>query len=84
MKSTRRLMAGATLLGGTLAIRLGTAGLIMRRIGDSTGPRCLAWLPLRDLAGMGSWLVAIFKRTFVWRDLRFGLTRDGRVVPRQT
>jgi ceramide glucosyltransferase len=75
---------GLAVLGGALAIRLGTAGLIMRRIGDAAGPRYLAWLPLRDLAGMGSWLVAIFKRTFVWRDLRFGLTRDGRVVPRPT
>jgi ceramide glucosyltransferase len=75
---------GLAVLGGALAIRLGTAALISWRIGDREGPRCLAWLPLRDLAGLGSWVVAIFKRTFVWRDLRFGLTRDGRVVPRPT
>jgi len=75
---------GLAVLGGALAIRLGTAALICWRIGDRAGPRYMAWLPLRDLAGLGSWMVAIVKRTFVWRDLRFGLTRDGRVVPRPT
>ena len=44
----------------------------------------LAWLPLRDVTGFGSWAVALFKRTFVWRDIRFGLTRDGRIVPRES
>ena len=43
----------------------------------------LAWLPVRDLAGIGSWFVALFKRSFVWRDHRFQLTRDGRIVPRE-
>ena len=75
---------GLAVLGGALLIRLATAALICWRIGDTEGPRALAWLPLRDLASMGAWLVAIFQRTFVWRDLRFGLTRDGRVIPRAT
>jgi hypothetical protein len=53
------------------------------RIGDREGLRSLHYLPVRDLAGVASWLVAICKRSFVWRDIRFGLTRDGRIVPRQ-
>jgi ceramide glucosyltransferase len=74
---------GLGVLGAVLAVRLVTAALIFLRIGDREGLKSLVWLPLRDLAGLGSWLVAIRKRTFVWRDNRFGLTRDGRIVPRE-
>ena len=70
-------------LGVTLAVRLGTRAWIFRRIGDREGLRMLPWMPLRDLAGLASWLVALCKRTFVWRDIRFRLTRDGRIVPRE-
>jgi ceramide glucosyltransferase len=73
---------GWAALLGTLAVRLGTRALIFQRIGDRDGLRFLAWLPVRDLAGIGSWLAAFCKRTFVWRHIRFGLTRDGRIVPR--
>jgi ceramide glucosyltransferase len=75
---------GWAALLGTLTVRLGTRAWIFRLIGDREGPRALAWLPVRDLAGLGSWLVALVKRTFVWRNLRFGLTRDGRIVPRES
>lgn len=68
---------------GTLAVRLGTRLPIFLAIGDREGPRMLGWLPLRDLTGLASWFVAFCKRTFVWRDIRFGLTRDGRIVPRE-
>lgn len=74
---------GWVALLGTLAIRLATRAGIFRCIGDRDGMRMLPWLPVRDVAGLGSWLVALCKRTFVWRDLRFGLTRDGRIVPRE-
>ena len=75
---------GWAALLGTLAVRLGSRAVIFRAIEDREGPRLLAWLPLRDLAGFGSWLVALTKRTFVWRDIRFGLTRDGRIIPRES
>jgi ceramide glucosyltransferase len=75
--------AAALVLAGAVAVRLGTVALIFRRIADREGLRYLAWIPARDLAGLGSWLMAICKRTFVWRDFRFELTRDGRIVPRQ-
>ena len=74
---------GLQVLGASLAIRLVTAAAQFVRIGDREGLRNLYWLPLRDLAGMASWVVALCKRSFVWRDIRFGLTRDGRIVPRQ-
>ena len=77
------LLGGFTVLAGTLAVRLVSRALIFRSIGDREGLRLLGWLPLRDLAGIGSWFTALFKRSFVWRDLRFGLTRDGRIVPRE-
>ena len=74
---------GLQVLGVTMAIRIVTAAAQFVRIGDREGLRYLHWLPVRDLASMASWVVAICKRSFVWRDLRFGLTRDGRIVPRQ-
>lgn len=74
---------GLGVLGVSLAIRLVTAAAQFVRIGDREGVRNLHWLPLRDVAGIASWVVAICKRSFVWRDIRFGLTRDGRIVPRQ-
>jgi ceramide glucosyltransferase len=74
---------GLQVLAATLAIRLVTAAGQFVRIGDREGLRSLHWLPVRDLVGVASWLVAICKRSFVWRDIRFGLTRDGRIVPRQ-
>ena len=64
-------------------MRLVTSAIQQIRIGDREGLRYLLWLPLRDVAGLASWVVASCKRTFVWRDIRFGLTRDGRIVPRQ-
>jgi ceramide glucosyltransferase len=74
---------GSALLLATLGVRLATRAWIFRGIGDRESGRMLAWLPLRDLAGLLSWCVALGKRSFVWRDLRFGLTRDGRIVPRE-
>jgi hypothetical protein len=48
---------------------------------DSEGLQNLAWLPLRDLAGLVSWLAALRSRELVWRGLSFNLTSDGRLVP---
>jgi ceramide glucosyltransferase len=74
---------GLQVLGVVLAIRTATSAIQQLRIGDREGLRYLLWLPARDVAGLASWVVASCKRTFVWRDIRFGLTRDGRIVPRQ-
>lgn len=74
---------GLEVLAVALGARLLTAGLTFLRIGDREGLANLYWLPVRDLVGLGSWVVALCKRSFVWRDIEFGLTRDGRIVPRQ-
>lgn len=68
---------------GTVTVRLLTRAGIFWRIGDREGIRLLHWLPIRDLAGFGSWFVALFKQSFEWRHFRFDLTRDGRIVPRR-
>jgi ceramide glucosyltransferase len=76
---------GMLVLGTTLAIRLATAALVLgpRGLRDREGLASLWLLPLRDLAGLASWVLALSKRTFEWRGLVFGLTRDGRIVPRE-
>lgn len=70
-------------LGAALAIRLGTAAIIAGRyLGDREGLKALWLLPLRDLLALASWYIALTRRTFVWRGHRFGLTKNGRIVPR--
>jgi ceramide glucosyltransferase len=49
---------------------------------DRATLRALWLLPLRDLAGLLFWVLALGKRTFVWRGHEFELTRGGRIVPR--
>jgi ceramide glucosyltransferase len=75
---------GLAVLAAALAIRLATAALILQfGLRDREGLRSLHWLPLRDLLGLASWLLALTRKTFVWRGMEFGLTRDGRIVPRE-
>jgi ceramide glucosyltransferase len=74
-------LLGLGILVGTLAIRLSTAGLIMGwGWRDREGLRALYLLPLRDLAGVFSLLLAFTRRTTFWRGTEFVLTRDGRLV----
>jgi ceramide glucosyltransferase len=69
------------ILGATLAVRMVTAGLIMNTgLGDRHAMGALPWLPVRDLAGLVSWLLAFLRRTTTWRGTEFILTRDGRLV----
>lgn len=83
------LSAPAELFGwgvfaGTVALRLLTAGVTMGwGLGDREGVRALWLLPLRDLAGLISWLLAFVQRTTTWRGTQFILTRDGRLVAQQ-
>jgi ceramide glucosyltransferase len=65
-----------------LVVRLGSAHVIARYMGDKEGRRAIPLLPLRDLCALVSWYIAMTRRTFEWRGLRFGLTKDGRIVPR--
>lgn len=74
---------GLAVLTTALAVRLGTAAVIAARyLRDREGLRALWLLPLRDILALATWYIALTRRTFVWRGHRFGLTKDGRIVPR--
>jgi ceramide glucosyltransferase len=73
---------GLLVLIGTIALRTGTAAYMLHLLQGQTRVRELALLPLRDLAGLLSWITAIGKRSFVWRGHEFRLTREGRIAPR--
>jgi len=75
---------GLTVLGGALALRLLTTGVILGwGLGDREGLKSLMLLPVRDLAAVVSLLLAFMKPTTIWRDKEFVLTRDGRIVARE-
>lgn len=73
---------GLNVFLGATVMRLATAMAIARRLGDVESVRALPLLPIRDILALASWYIALTRRTFVWRGLRFGLTKDGRIVPR--
>lgn len=74
---------GLAVLAGALAVRLGTTAVVLGwGFRDREGLRSLWLLPLRDTAGLVSWLLAFSKRTVIWRQAEFILTRGGRMVPR--
>ena len=61
-------------------MRLLTALFIMRFcLDDREGARAILWLPLRDIAGMVSWLLSFVWRKTTWRGTEFRLTADGRL-----
>jgi ceramide glucosyltransferase len=75
---------GLWVLAGAVALRLASAAIVLRvALRDREGLASLAWLPLRDIAALASWMLALTKRSFVWRGERFGLTAGGRIVPRR-
>jgi len=75
---------GWAVLVSAIFIRLVTAGAFLAvGLGDWTSVRSLALLPLRDVAGLVSWLLAFLWPTVIWRGEQFILTRDGRMVPKE-
>ncbi len=75
---------GLNVLLAALVVRLGTAEIIAHYLGDREGKRAAWLLPVRDIFALASWYIAITRRSFEWRGLRFGLTKDGRIVPRES
>jgi hypothetical protein len=74
---------GLVILAAAVAVRLGTTAVIMRGLlRDREGIRALHLLPLRDMAALISWFLAMTKRTTTWRGSEFRLTRSGRLVPK--
>jgi ceramide glucosyltransferase len=75
---------GIGVLGLALAIRVGAAAVVASLYGDGAVLKALWLLPFRDVVGLASWSAALRKRSFVWRGNEFRLTREGRIVPRQS
>jgi len=72
---------GLATLGGVLGLRLATAAAVMRwGSQDRQGLKSLALLPLRDIAALISWALALTKKTVIWRGSKLSLTRDGRLA----
>ncbi|HMZ54212.1 MAG TPA: bacteriohopanetetrol glucosamine biosynthesis glycosyltransferase HpnI [Nitrospira sp.] len=72
---------GIAVLVAAVLLRVVVAGCIMRwGLDDREGLRWLWLVPIRDIAALGSWMLAFTKRTTIWRDAEFVLTRDGRLV----
>ncbi len=74
---------GLAVLAGALAIRIATTAAALGAFRDREGLRSLWLLPLRDLLGLVSWVLAFTQRTVVWRGAEFVLTRNGRLVPKE-
>ena len=72
---------GLSVLAGTLVVRLMVSGIVMRwGLNDREGIRALWLVPFRDIAALGSWVLAFTKRTTIWRETTFRLTKTGRLV----
>jgi len=77
-------LLGLMVLGGAVLVRLATAAAILGwGFQDREGVRSLALLPIRDVAGLVFWFLAITTRTVTWRGANFNLTNDGRLVPKE-
>jgi len=64
-----------------VAVRLVCAALFARWVArESETLRALWLLPLRDVAGLASWAVALFSRTAHWRGRELALDRAGRIL----
>jgi ceramide glucosyltransferase len=75
---------GLAVAAVAVAVRLATAGLFMGwGLGDRTGLRYLALVPLRDLAGFVSTLAAFASPTVEWSGVRFVVGRGGRMVAQE-
>jgi ceramide glucosyltransferase len=76
---------GLNVLGATLAIRLLTSAIILGwGFRDREGMRALPLLPIRDFLGFASWLLSFTLGTTHWRGTEFILTRDGRLLPKES
>ncbi len=76
--------AGLTVLAAVLVLRLLTAAATMKRFRDREGMKALHLLPLRDVLALVTWFLSFTKRTVLWRGSEFILTRDGRLVPKES
>jgi ceramide glucosyltransferase len=75
---------GLVVLGGAIGLRLAIAAVILGwGLRDREGLKSLALLPLRDITGLVSWLLAITKKRVIWRGAEFILAHDGRLASKE-
>jgi len=72
---------GLTVMAATVAIRLLTGAGTVWGFKDREGLAAIWLLPLRDIIGLVSFVLAFTKRTVIWRGQEFVLTRNGRLAP---
>jgi ceramide glucosyltransferase len=74
---------GLAVLVAAIVLRMASGGAFLWGLGDGHGLRRLFLLPVRDLAGLASWILAFVRPVVVWRQAEFVLTRDGRMLPKE-
>ena len=71
---------GAALIGGEVALRIALHFAVRTRfvLAEPYAP----WLlPLREMACFAVWAISLFRQSVRWRDRRFVINQDGRMVP---
>lgn len=63
------------------AVRLATATLITRRLGDRDFAKRIWLLPIRDVVSFGIWIASYCGKTVSWRGRKLRLAKDGRIAP---
>ena len=76
-------LAGAPLVGvAAIGSKLLTDALLVRRLtGRFPSLAELAWIVPKDLAMLGVWAIAAFKREVVWRGQRYRIRAGTRLTP---
>ncbi len=71
---------GISVVALTTATRLVTGAGTVWGLRDREGLAAIWLLPIRDIVGLVSFVLAFTKRTVVWRGQEFALTRHGRLA----
>ncbi len=75
---------GLALLGVAVLFRIVSAAVILKwGMNDREGLQAIWLLPVRDLAALASWAVAMVRKVVVWRGCRLILNRSGTMARAQ-
>ena len=73
-------LIGLEVLMATILIRIITATIVAKEMGDKETIKSLYLLPFRDAIGLVFWGLAFTQRTVIWRGVEFKLTSHGKMV----
>ena len=71
--------AGLGILGSVMGVRMLTAWVGARKMGDYEFARRAWLLPVRDVLSFGIWVAGYFGSTVTWRGRKLRVKRDGRI-----